>query len=74
MLNFHWTSRIYSKTTFIADVRLNENLMENLQPGQYTTVQCRTIRLGSYKVQPKERALLSSEGVKVVVPSFKNGK
>lgn len=55
-------------------MRLNENLMENLQPGQYTTVQCRTIRLGSYKVQPKERALLSSEGVKVVVPSFKNGK
>ncbi|KAL0266315.1 UNVERIFIED_CONTAM: hypothetical protein PYX00_008899 [Menopon gallinae] len=51
---------------------LVDDLMENVQPGLYTTLQCRSVRIGSYKTQPKERVFLSTKGVRFVVPSLKN--
>lgn len=57
----------------VAETKLEDILMDNLQPGQYTTITCRSIRIGSYKVVPKDRVLISSEGIKFIVPSFQNG-
>lgn len=58
----------------VGETKLNDILMDNLQPGQYTTITCRSIRIGSYKTMPTDRVLISTEGIKFVVPSFSNGK
>lgn len=51
-----------------------EGMADGSAPGQYTLLQCRTVRIGSYKVVPKERVVLSSEGVRVCVPAIEDGE
>ena len=36
-------------------------------------LQCRTVRIGSYKVVPFDKVLLSEYGLKIQVPSMKGG-
>ncbi|VVC99428.1 unnamed protein product [Leptidea sinapis] len=40
--------------------------------GMVTSLNCRTIRIGSYRYTPKEKIYLSSRGIKIVAPSLKN--
>lgn len=37
-------------------------------------LQCRTVRIGSYKVVPEEKVVISEYGIKMKVPSPKGGK
>lgn len=37
-----------------------------------TSLNCRTIRIGSYRYTPKEKVYISSKGIKIVAPSLKN--
>ncbi|CAB3221398.1 unnamed protein product [Arctia plantaginis] len=39
---------------------------------QVTSLNCRTIRIGSYRYTPKEKVYISSKGMKIVAPSLKN--
>ncbi|PSN57920.1 hypothetical protein C0J52_00233 [Blattella germanica] len=41
-------------------------------PGMFTLLQCRTVRIGSYKVVPKDRVLLSSIGIRISVPAIED--
>nr|CAD7427489.1 unnamed protein product [Timema monikensis] len=46
-----------------------EGILEgSVPPGSYTLLQCRTVRIGSYKVVPKEPVIISSLGVRIAVP------
>ncbi|KAJ2946995.1 hypothetical protein O0L34_g16339 [Tuta absoluta] len=36
------------------------------------TLNCRTIRIGSYRYTPKEKIYISSKGIKIVAPNLKN--
>ena len=36
--------------------------------GFFTTIACRTIRIGSYKVIPTERVLLAPQGIRITIP------
>ncbi|KAI5633786.1 sentrin-specific protease 7 [Phthorimaea operculella] len=36
------------------------------------TLNCRTIRIGSYRYTPKEKVYISSKGIKIVAPNLKN--
>ncbi|CAH0749698.1 unnamed protein product [Diatraea saccharalis] len=40
--------------------------------GVVTSLNCRTIRIGSYRYTPKEKVYISSKGIKIVAPSLKN--
>ncbi|XP_063820895.1 uncharacterized protein LOC135071072 isoform X2 [Ostrinia nubilalis] len=37
-----------------------------------TSLNCRTIRIGSYRYSPKEKVYISCKGIKIVAPSLKN--
>ncbi|RVE49476.1 hypothetical protein evm_005907 [Chilo suppressalis] len=41
-------------------------------PGIVTSLNCRTIRIGSYRYTPKEKVYISHKGIKIVAPSLKN--
>ncbi|XP_066991207.2 uncharacterized protein [Anabrus simplex] len=49
-----------------------EAIIDGTMQGQYTLLQCRTVRIGSYKVVPRERVILSNIGVKLSVPSIED--
>ncbi|XP_037905145.1 protein split ends isoform X3 [Hermetia illucens] len=38
----------------------------------YTLINCKIIRFGTYRYDPKEKVLLSSKGIKIIAPSCKN--
>ncbi|KAL4706533.1 hypothetical protein ACJJTC_015731 [Scirpophaga incertulas] len=40
--------------------------------GVVTALNCRTIRIGSYRYSPKEKVIISNKGIKIVAPSLKN--
>ncbi|ROT66374.1 hypothetical protein C7M84_015603 [Penaeus vannamei] len=37
--------------------------------GSFTSIQCRSIRIGSYKVMPKERVVIASQGLRLKLPT-----
>jgi sentrin-specific protease 7 len=51
-----------------------DGIIDGSIPGSYTLVQCRTVRIGSYKVVPKDRVLLSSVGIRIAVPAIEDGE
>jgi hypothetical protein len=51
-----------------------DGILDGSIPGSYTLLQCRTVRIGSYKVVPKDRVLLSSVGIRIAVPAIEDGK
>jgi len=51
-----------------------DGIMDGSIPGSYTLVQCRTVRIGSYKVVPKDRVLISSVGIRIAVPAIEDGE
>lgn len=42
--------------------------------GSFTSIQCRSIRIGSYKVMPKERVVIASQGLRLKLPTVIEGK
>jgi sentrin-specific protease 7 len=51
-----------------------DGILDGSIPGCFTLLQCRTVRIGSYKVVPKDRVLLSSVGIRIAVPAIEDGK
>ncbi|KAK8741248.1 hypothetical protein OTU49_002576, partial [Cherax quadricarinatus] len=45
-----------------------QSLLDGTLKRPYTSVQCRSIRVGSYKVMPKERVLIVPEGFRIKIP------
>uniref|UniRef100_A0A1B6GPP2 Ubiquitin-like protease family profile domain-containing protein n=2 Tax=Cuerna arida TaxID=1464854 RepID=A0A1B6GPP2_9HEMI len=45
-----------------------ELALENVSAEEKTFLQCRTVRIGSYKVVPKDKVLITPHGLKVTVP------
>ena len=42
--------------------------------GPYTSLICRSLRIGSYKMAPSEKVIFVSEGIRIKVPSISEGK
>jgi hypothetical protein len=51
-----------------------DGILDGSIPGSFTLLQCRTVRIGSYKVVPKDRVLLSSVGIRIAVPAIEDGE
>lgn len=51
-----------------------DGIVDGSIPGCFTLLQCRTVRIGSYKVVPKDRVLLSSVGIRIAVPAIEDGE
>lgn len=49
-----------------------EAFIDGSMPGSYTLLHCRTVRIGSYKVVPRERVVLSTVGLWISVPSIED--
>ncbi|PNF29866.1 hypothetical protein B7P43_G09538 [Cryptotermes secundus] len=49
-----------------------DGIVDGSIPGCFTLLQCRTVRIGSYKVVPKDRVLLSSVGIRIAVPAIED--
>uniref|UniRef100_A0A8D8Y097 Sentrin-specific protease 7 n=2 Tax=Cacopsylla melanoneura TaxID=428564 RepID=A0A8D8Y097_9HEMI len=48
----------------------DDNVLDTLsEDGRYTHLLCRTIRIGSLKVFPREKVFISRHGIKLVVPN-----
>lgn len=47
-----------------------QSIVDGSMVGTYTLLDCRTVRIGNYKVVPKDRVLLSSAGIRIQVPSL----
>ncbi|KAG0699699.1 Sentrin-specific protease 7 [Chionoecetes opilio] len=45
-----------------------QSLNDGTLKGPYTSLQCRSLRIGSYKVTPKERVLIVPQGLRIEVP------
>jgi hypothetical protein len=51
-----------------------DGILDGSIPGSFTLLHCRTVRIGSYKVVPKDRVLLSSIGIRIAVPAIEDGE
>ncbi|MPC15755.1 hypothetical protein E2C01_008556 [Portunus trituberculatus] len=51
-----------------------QSLNDGTLKGPYTSLQCRSLRIGSYKVMPKERVLIVPQGLRIEVPPIAEGK
>lgn len=49
------------------------HLCDGTLKGPYTTLQCRSVRVGSYKVMPKDRVLIVPQGIRIKVPPVTEG-
>lgn len=49
------------------------HLSDGTLKGPYTTLQCRSVRVGSYKVMPKDRVLIVPQGIRIKVPPVTEG-
>ncbi|XP_042230537.1 putative mediator of RNA polymerase II transcription subunit 26 [Homarus americanus] len=45
-----------------------QSLLDGTLKGPYTSLQCRSIRVGSYKVMPKDRVLIVPQGLRLKIP------
>jgi len=48
------------------------NIVDGSQPGQWCQLSCRSIRIGNYKVLPKEKITITAKGVQIKVPAIIN--
>ena len=46
----------------------------NNQGRTYTSLQCRSIRVGSYKSMPKEKAVVTENAIQIKVPAISSRK
>ena len=46
--------------------------MDGSHPGQWCSLSCRSIRIGNYKVLPKEKITITSKGIQIKVPAIMN--
>jgi hypothetical protein len=51
-----------------------DGIIDGSIPGTFTLVQCRTVRIGSYKVVPKDRVIICSAGIRITVPAIEDGE
>lgn len=49
--------------------RLHLNQIKNLK----TEIDCRTVRIGSYKFEPVEKVLITANGLRIMVPLLEDG-
>ncbi|XP_066937467.1 sentrin-specific protease 6-like isoform X5 [Macrobrachium rosenbergii] len=47
-----------------------QSITDGTLKGPYTSIHCRSIRIGSYKVMPRDRMLIMPQGIKIKVPSI----
>ena len=59
--------KVISQISEIVDVSDN-------QGKTFASLQCRSVRIGSYKSMPKERALVTEHAFQIKVPSIANRK
>nr|XP_031839540.1 uncharacterized protein LOC116430050 isoform X2 [Nomia melanderi] len=52
----------------------SEDIKDNSVPSPHTSLVCRTVRIGSYKYIPRERVLISQNGVRFGVPLLEDDK
>lgn len=76
-----WRLFVVSKTHFVVKKFAGggreldmDGIVDGSIPGCFTLLQCRTVRIGSYKVVPKDRVLLSSVGIRIAVPAIEDGE
>ncbi|CAL4077566.1 unnamed protein product [Meganyctiphanes norvegica] len=50
-----------------------KNLEEGTVKGPYTSLSCRSLRIGSYKVMPTERVIFVQEGIRIKMPPIIEG-
>ncbi|CAL4081453.1 unnamed protein product, partial [Meganyctiphanes norvegica] len=50
------------------------DLAEGSLKGPYTTLMCRSLRIGSYKIMPSEKVIFASEGIRMKVPLISEGE
>ena len=62
--------RVDNNTMFSGDGVSSDNIMD--VSGQWCTLSCRSIRIGSYKVLPKEKITVTERGVQIQVPGIVN--
>eukprot|EP00090_Calanus_glacialis_P044531 TRINITY_DN7950_c0_g1_i1.p1 TRINITY_DN7950_c0_g1~~TRINITY_DN7950_c0_g1_i1.p1 ORF type:complete len:1263 (-),score=483.66 TRINITY_DN7950_c0_g1_i1:324-3560(-) len=48
------------------------NIVDGSHPGQWCSLPCRSIRIGNYKVLPKEKITITDKGVQIKVPAIIN--
>ena len=47
-------------------------IVDGSHPGQWCSLPCRSIRIGNYKVLPKEKITITTKGVQIKVPAIIN--
>ena len=57
----------------VAEVSAIVDVSDN-QGKTYTSLQCRSIRIGSYKSMPKEKASVTENAIQIKVPAIGNRK
>ncbi|KAG7206518.1 hypothetical protein KM043_003863 [Ampulex compressa] len=57
-----------------AGEREEQSLTDNPFPAPHTALLCRTVRIGSYKYVPRERVVISQNGVRFGVPLLEDDK
>ena len=58
---------------WILEIYENQNFLDVGQLPQ-TALECRTVRIGSYKYIPREKVVISQSGVRFSVPLLEDGK
>lgn len=51
----------------------NNYFSDNTMQSPHTSLLCRTVRIGSYKYIPRDRVLISQNGVRFGVPLLEDG-
>lgn len=49
------------------------NLLNVTSGDGYVNLNCRTVRIGSYKITPRSPVTLSQYGLRIVIPDINNG-
>ena len=68
------TSTTISKPSLSSDTVTDDYIMNEETRGQFFGLQCRSIRVGSYKSMPKEKSFFTQKGIHLRVPDIWEGK
>jgi len=49
-----------------------ENIIDGSQSSSWCSLSCRSIRIGNYKVLPKEKITITEKGIQIIVPGIMN--
>ena len=50
----------------------DDMILDGSMPGQWCSLACRSVRVGSYKVLPKDKINVTKSGVQIKVPAILN--